>query len=563
MPEFLHGVETQVLQIGPKQIKAAKSSVIVLVGIAPKGGDRNIPKLVASDADAQAYGKELPGFDLPQAIKAIRGYGAGTLFVVNTFDPETNFEAVTSEECEVEDFKFKLAAAPIIDDVVLKSETVTVTNATNATPIVLTSSADHGFVDGMSVTIASVGGNTNANGTYYVKKLTSTTFSLYTDEALTTGRAGNAAYTSGGTAIATYTKDVDYICDDFGNIEVIRPLVIAEGSTVLATYKRLAEPEEDGEVTAAQIVGELDTATNLRTGLECLDILYTTYGVTPKIIVCPSWNTNTTVKAAMAVKAAKWRAIYLLDVAASTLPGDVIIQRGPSGTTNITTTDKRAKICYPRLKVADPDPSAVAGSTVLRPYSEHMAGVFASVDLNEGYWVSPSNHKLVGIVGPERVLTWALNDKNTEANLLNEYGVTVVFKDPQSLEFQTWGNRNASFRPGGEEGINTFITTTRVADIINESIEYASKPFIDKPINSAIIDTITETVNGFLNKLIGQGAIVDGRCYFDANNNSNEEIANGHITFDYEFVPPPPAERITFRSHTNILLLSKLLNASA
>lgn len=75
-----------------------------------------------------------------------------------------------------------------------------VSGATNATPIVITSTT-HGLADGDPVTIASVGGNTNANGDYFVKVTgySTTTFALYTDAALTTPKAGNSNYTSGGT----------------------------------------------------------------------------------------------------------------------------------------------------------------------------------------------------------------------------------------------------------------------------------------------------------------------------------------------------------------------------
>ncbi|MGB8648865.1 MAG: hypothetical protein WCF84_26750 [Anaerolineae bacterium] len=75
-----------------------------------------------------------------------------------------------------------------------------VSGATNATPIVITC-ATHGLADGDPVTIASVGGNTNANGNYYAKVTgySTTTFGVYSDKALTTPVAGNSNYTSGGT----------------------------------------------------------------------------------------------------------------------------------------------------------------------------------------------------------------------------------------------------------------------------------------------------------------------------------------------------------------------------
>lgn len=67
----------------------------------------------------------------------------------------------------------------------------TITNATNANPIVITTSAAHNLVTGDSVTISGVLGNTAANGTNVATVLTATTFSIPV--------AGNGAYTSGGT----------------------------------------------------------------------------------------------------------------------------------------------------------------------------------------------------------------------------------------------------------------------------------------------------------------------------------------------------------------------------
>lgn len=68
---------------------------------------------------------------------------------------------------------------------------IAVTAASNASPIVITTAA-HGFSTGDVVTIASVGGNTAANGTFRVTVVSSTTFQL-------DGSTGNGAYTSGGT----------------------------------------------------------------------------------------------------------------------------------------------------------------------------------------------------------------------------------------------------------------------------------------------------------------------------------------------------------------------------
>lgn len=75
---------------------------------------------------------------------------------------------------------------------IVKKAARVVNAATNATPIVITTTADHLLVDGDVVTVASVGGTTAANGTFVVDVLSSTTFSLV-------GSVGNGVYTSGGT----------------------------------------------------------------------------------------------------------------------------------------------------------------------------------------------------------------------------------------------------------------------------------------------------------------------------------------------------------------------------
>jgi hypothetical protein len=74
-----------------------------------------------------------------------------------------------------------------------------ITNATNATPIVITSNG-HGLANGQAVTITDVGGNTAANGTFLASNVATNTFELRPTTTGTAGAgvAGNGAYTSGG-----------------------------------------------------------------------------------------------------------------------------------------------------------------------------------------------------------------------------------------------------------------------------------------------------------------------------------------------------------------------------
>lgn len=71
-----------------------------------------------------------------------------------------------------------------------------ITNASNTTPITITTTTEHNFTNGSVIDIVNVFGNTAANGSWTVTTLTPFTFSLNTS-------IGNGAYTSGGQAIGT------------------------------------------------------------------------------------------------------------------------------------------------------------------------------------------------------------------------------------------------------------------------------------------------------------------------------------------------------------------------
>lgn len=78
----------------------------------------------------------------------------------------------------------------IVDGTCTNKDTGAVENATDSTPITITST-DHGLTTGTYVIVSDVLGNTAANGSFVVTRVNANQFSL--DDS-----AGNGAYTSGG-----------------------------------------------------------------------------------------------------------------------------------------------------------------------------------------------------------------------------------------------------------------------------------------------------------------------------------------------------------------------------
>jgi hypothetical protein len=99
----------------------------------------------------------------------------------------------------------------------------TITDATNASPIVVTATA-HGLSTGDPVTVASVGGNTNANGDWVVTVIDDDTFSL-------DGSTGNSAYTSGGTA-TRLLKLNDAVSSKFSRGKIIKTKLFCNLATI-------------------------------------------------------------------------------------------------------------------------------------------------------------------------------------------------------------------------------------------------------------------------------------------------------------------------------------------
>lgn len=365
---------------------------------------------------------------------------------------------------------------------------------------------------------------------------TKTTFMPHTWTSLT--------HTSG---TPVYVRDQDYSVDDFGNVQVLDLATIAEGASIKINYKYLTV----GGISNAQIIGAYDPDDDTYTGLECAKQCKQLFGFKPKIIIAPGFSSVEAVAQAMDTIALAMGGNTLVDAPAATTIADAIAGRGVAGTINFYTSSKAVILCFPMVKAYD----IATDADQDRPLSQFAAGVLASVDYNEGYHVSPSNHEIKGITGVETLITWDPSDANSNANLLNEVGIMTLAQG-FGTGIRLWGNRNASYP--NNTGPDSFIPVYRTANVIDESVQDAAVAYVDQPINNAIIDSIVESGNSFMRTQIQRGALVDGEVSYVPEDNTEEELAAGHLVFRNTYMPPPPAERITFNRYIDITLLKSL-----
>jgi len=464
---FLHGFEFILTQGGLKPIRTPRSGVIALVGTAPSGPVEALT-LVTNENAAAAFGQQVRGYSIPQALAAIFAHGGAAVLVVNVFNKSTMSETIAAESQTIANRRVKV------------SET--------------------GFYEMVSVK------------------------------------------TSGGSPV-TLTAGTDYTVDDFGTVTVLNA-TYANGSTLVLEYKRM----DDAAITSSVINGTINGTTQVRTGMQLFATAYSAFGFKPKLFIAPYFSQLAAVQAELLSQATTLKGLALLDTAESLTPQNVVTERGPGG--DYAVSSRYAAVCYPWLRYASPD----TNTSLSLPFSAAYAGAIAANDDTQGYWVSPSNIQLLGITGVERSLVGnGLSDTNAEWNLLNDAGVVTIYQG-FGTGTRVWGNRTSA-HPAATAPEDVFISVGRVQWMLHDALEQSLLPFIDQPINQPLIDSIRDSVNAYMRTLIQQGALVDGECQYLAADNPESELAAGHLTFRLVFMPPTPAERITFLSRIDTSLL--------
>ncbi|GFR03917.1 putative prophage major tail sheath protein [Trichonephila clavata] len=299
------------------------------------------------------------------------------------------------------------------------------------------------------------------------------------------------------------------------------------GATVVVIRVENADQEE--EITA-NVIGGVDEETGEYQGIQAFLSSESIVHVAPRILIAPQFthqlpgDAGNPVVSALIPIAEKLRSIIVAD--------------GPN-TNDEEAIKWRKSIGSSRVYVVDPWVKVFEGEE--KPPSPFVAGLIAKVDSEQGFWHSPSNKEINGIVGTSRAIDFTLGDTSCRANYLNENEVTTII---HQNGYRLWGNRTCS----NDEGW-AFLSVRRTADLINDSLLRAHLWAVDRNITKTYIDDVIEGVNSYLAHLKAQGAIISGKCYATPELNTPANIASGKVYFDFEFTPPYPAEQITFRSH--------------
>lgn len=309
---------------------------------------------------------------------------------------------------------------------------------------------------------------------------------------------------------------------------------IFDQAGALVVIVRIEEGADEAD-TLSNVVGGVDIDTGQYEGVHAFLGAESVAHVSPRILIAPGFthqrpdgNANPVVSELIGISE-RLRAVIIAD-APNTNDADAITYREDWGSARVYVID-------PFVKVWD----AANNAAKEEPASARVAGLIAKSDNDRGFWWSPSNQNINGIIGTARPVDFTLGDANARANHLNENEVSTIIRQDG---YRLWGNRTCANDPKW-----AFLSVRRTADILNDSLLRAHLWAVDRNITKTYIEDVTEGVNGYLASLVAMGAILGGRCYADPELNTPANIQQGKVYFDFDFTPPYPAEHITFRSH--------------
>ena len=317
---------------------------------------------------------------------------------------------------------------------------------------------------------------------------------------------------------------------------------IADQAKPVVVVVRVEEgtgPDAEAQ-TLSNIIGTTDE-NGKYTGLKALLSAAAVTGVKPRILGVPGLD-SLEVATALAPVCQKLRAFgYVSAWGCKTLSEAI---------------DYRENFSQRELMVIWPDFLAwdtTASSTATAYATARALGLRAKIDQEQGWHKTLSNVGVNGVTGISADVFWDLQEPGTDADLLNEAGVTTLVRKDG---FRFWGNRTCSDDP-----LFVFENYTRTAQVIADTMAEGHMWAVDRPVTATLIRDIVDGINAKFRELKTGGYIVDATCWFDEEANDAESLKAGKLIIDYDYTPVPPLENLTLRQRITDKYLANLVSS--
>ncbi|ELQ6037607.1 phage tail sheath protein [Cronobacter sakazakii] len=321
---------------------------------------------------------------------------------------------------------------------------------------------------------------------------------------------------------------------------------IADQAKPVTVVVRVAEGTGDSEEALAQTVSNIIGGTDENgqlTGMKALLTAEAVTGVKPRILGVPGFDTLE-VAVALASVCQKLRAFGYVSAWGCKTLSDVIAYRKNFG-------QRELMLIWPDFIAWNTTTSA--SDTAFA--TARALGLRARIDQETGWHKTLSNVAVNGVTGISASVFWDLQEPGTDADLLNQAGVTTLIRKDG---FRFWGNRCCSDDP-----LFLFENYTRTAQVLADTIAEAHMWAMDKPVTPTLIRDIVDGINAKFRELKTAGYIVDAQCWVDESANDKETLKAGKLMIDYDYTPVPPLENLTLRQRITDKYLANLVSSVA
>ncbi|ARB85420.1 MULTISPECIES: phage tail sheath protein [Yersinia] len=320
---------------------------------------------------------------------------------------------------------------------------------------------------------------------------------------------------------------------------------IADQSKPVIVVVRVEEGSgDDDEAKLAQTVSNIIGTTDENgkyTGLKALLTAEAVTGVKPRILGVPGLDTKE-VAAALAPICQKLRAFGYVSAWDCKTVSEAKAYRE-------SFNQRELMVIWPDFLAWN----TATNTTTIAYATARALGLRAKIDHEQGWHKTLSNVGINGVTGISASVFWDLQEPGTDADLLNESGVTTLIRKDG---FRFWGNRTCADDP-----LFLFENYTRTAQVIADTLAEGHRWAVDKPVTATLIRDIVDGINAKFRELKTNGYIIDASCWFDEEANDAETLKAGKLYIDYDYTPVPPLENLTLRQRITDKYLANLVSS--
>ncbi|MEH0875611.1 phage tail sheath protein [Pectobacterium cacticida] len=300
---------------------------------------------------------------------------------------------------------------------------------------------------------------------------------------------------------------------------------IADQSKPVTVVVRVAEGKDEAE-TVSNVIGGSDE-NGKYTGMKALLDAMSVTGVKPRILGAPGLDALP-VATALASICQSLRAFGYVSAWGCKTLSDAINYRE-------NFSQRELMVIWPDFIAWD----TAANASATAYATARALGLRAKIDQETGWHKTLSNVGVNGVTGISASVYWDLQAPGTDADLLNQAGVTTLVRKDG---FRFWGNRTCSDDP-----LFLFENYTRTAQVLADTMAEAHMWAVDKPVTPTLIKDIIEGIKAKFRELKSNGYIIDADCWFDETANDKDTLKAGKLYIDYDYTPVPPLENLTLR----------------